>query len=244
MMLAQESVSRQEFDEVEARFRQARAALVQAEDLYKAAGERVRQAEAHLSATRVSAGDADVTAAYDGIVTAKMVDAGDLAVPGKPLFNLEKAGGHRVDIRLPEAYARSVRSGQRVSIQVEGPMPSAMEGVLDVVAPAADPASRSFLAKIRLPAGADVRAGMFARVGLAVGEDRLMSIPASAVVQQGQLTGIFVVREQGVVRFRLIRIGRRLGDRVEVLSGLSEGSRFVVDPPPGLADGARVEASS
>jgi hypothetical protein len=85
---------------------------------------------------------------------------------------------------------------------------------------------------------------MFARVALPVGEDRLMAVPATAVVQQGQLSGLFVVTPEGIARFRLIRTGRNLGDQVEVLSGLAEGSRFVVSPPPGLVDGARVEASS
>ena len=85
---------------------------------------------------------------------------------------------------------------------------------------------------------------MFARVGLTVGEDQLMTIPASALVRQGQLTGLFLVTSDDVARYRLIRTGRHLGDRIEVLSGLSEGSRFVVNPPAGLVDGARVEASS
>jgi len=243
-MLARESVSRQEFDEIDARRRQAQAALAQAEDLRKAAGQRVRQAEASLAAARVSAGDAMVTAAFDGVVTARMVDPGDLAAPGKPLLHLEKAGGHRVDIRVPEAYVRSVRTGQAVSAHVEGPTPFSMKGVVDVVAPAADPSSRSFLVKIRLPSDADVRSGMFVRVALAVGEDRLTAIPASALIQEGQLTGLYLVTAEGIAHFRLVRTGRRLGDRVEVISGLAEGCRFVVNPPPGLMDGSRVEASS
>jgi RND family efflux transporter MFP subunit len=243
-MLARESVSRQEFDEVDARQRQARALLAQSEDMQRAAGQRVRQAEAALAAASVSAGDATVRAVFDGIVAAKMVDPGDLAVPGKPLLSLEKTGGHRVDIQVPEAHVRSVHSGQAVSVRVEGPAPFSMEGVVDVVAPAADPSSRSFLVKVRLPAGSEVRSGMFARVALAVGEDRLTAIPVSALIQEGQLTGVYLVAADGSARFRLIRTGRRLGDQVEVLSGLPEGSRFVVSPPPGLVDGGRVEASS
>jgi multidrug efflux pump subunit AcrA (membrane-fusion protein) len=243
-MLSHESVSRQEFDEVDARQRQARAALAQSEDMQKAAGQRVRQAEAALAAASVSAGDATVRAVFDGIVAAKMVDPGDLAVPGKPLLSLEKTGGHRVDIQVPEAYVRSVHSGQAVSVRVEGPAPFSREGVVDVVAPAADSSSRSFLVKVRLPAGSEVRSGMFARVALAVGEDRLTAIPVSALIQEGQLTGVYLVATDGSARFRLIRTGRRLGDQVEVISGLPEGSRFVVSPPPGLVDGGRVEAPS
>jgi RND family efflux transporter MFP subunit len=243
-MLDRESVSRQEYDEVDARRRQAQAALAQTEDLQKAAGERVRQAEAALAAASVSAGDAMVAATFDGVVTARMVDPGDLAAPGRPLVKIEKAGSHRVDIWVPEAYVRSVRVGQTVSSRVEGPAPFSMEGTVDVVAPAADPSSRSFLAKVRLPSGADVRSGMFVRVALAIGEDRLTAIPASALIQEGQLTGLYLVTAEGIARFRLVRTGRRIGDQVEVVSGLAEGSRYVVDPPPGLMDGSRVEASS
>ncbi len=243
-MLSQESVSRQEFDEVDARLRQAQAALAQTENLLRAAGQRVRQAEAVLAAANVASGDAAVTAPFEGVVTAKMVEPGDLATPGKPLLKLEKAGGHQVDIQVPEAYVRSVRSGQTVSVRIEAPTARDLEGVVDLVAPAADSGSRSFLAKVRLPAGAEVRSGMFARVMLTVGEDRLIAIPASALIQEGQLTGLFTVTAEGIARFRLVRTGRRLGDKVEVFSGLTEGSRFVLDPPPGLVDGTRVEVSS
>lgn len=243
-MLAREAVSRQEFDEVASRRSQAQAALAQAEEIQKAAAERVRQAQAALAAARVAAGDAEVTAAFDGVVAARLADPGDLAAPGTPLFRLEKAGGHRVELQVPEAYAGLVPPGREVAVRIEGPAPLALTGVVDAVAPAADPASRSFLAKVRLPAAEGLRSGMFARVALPVGEGRAIFVPASAVVRQGQLTGLYTVTAEGVARFRLIRTGRRVAERFEVLSGLPEGSRYVVAPPPTLVDGAAVEASS
>jgi RND family efflux transporter MFP subunit len=243
-LLAQESVSRQEFDDVTARFRQAQASFGQSEDMLKAAVQRVRQAEAALTSARVSVADAAVKAPFDGIVTAKMVDAGDLAAPGRPLLSLEKEGGHRVDIRLPEAYVHAVRPGQTAPIRIGGTLQTPMEGVIDIVAPAADPDSRSFLVKVRLPSRGDLRSGMFARVEVVVGESQLMAIPSSAIVRQGQLTGLFVVTAENTARFRLIRTGRNMGDgMVEVLSGLPDGTRFVVNPSPELVDGASVEAS-
>ena len=242
-LLAQESVSRQEFDDVTARFRQAQASFGQSEDMQKAAVQRVRQAEAALTSARVSAADAAVKAPFDGIVTAKMVDAGDLAAPGRPLLSLEKEGGHRVDIRLPEAYVHAVRPGQTAPIRIGGTLQTPIEGVIDLVAPAADPDSRSFLVKVRLPSRGDLLSGMFARVEIIVGESQLMAIPSSAIVRQGQLTGLFVVTPENTARFRLIRTGRSLGDMVEVLSGLPDGTRFVVNPSPELVDGASVEAS-
>lgn len=243
-LLAQESVSRQEFDDVTARFRQTQASFGQSEDMLKAAVQRVRQAEAALTSARVSVADAAVKAPFDGIVTAKMVDAGDLAAPGRPLLSLEKEGGHRVDIRLPEAYVHAVRPGQTAPIRIGGTLQTPMEGVIDIVAPAADPDSRSFLVKVRLPSRGDLRSGMFARVEVVVGESQLMAIPSSAIVRQGQLTGLFVVTAENTARFRLIRTGRNMGDgMVEVLSGLPDGTRFVVNPSPELVDGASVEAS-
>ena len=117
-LIAQESVSRQEFDDVKARYRQAQAGLGQSEDMLKAAVQRVRQAEAALASARVSVADAAVTAPFDGIVTVKIVDAGDLAAPGRALLSLEKEGGHRVDIRLPEAYVGAVRPGQTAPVRI------------------------------------------------------------------------------------------------------------------------------
>lgn len=244
-LLAQESVSRQEFDDVKARFRQAQANLSQSEDMLKAAIQRVGQAEAALTSARVSAADAAVKAPFDGIVTAKMVEVGDLAAPGRPLLGLEKVGGHRIDIRLPEAYVGAVRPGQKTSVRIGETLQPPLEGVIDIVAPAADPDSRSFLVKVRLPLSGNLRSGMFARVEVTVGERQLMAIPSSAIVRQGQLTGLFLVTSENIARFRLVRTGRNMGDgKVEVLSGLLDGTRFVVNPSPELMDGSRVEASS
>jgi RND family efflux transporter MFP subunit len=245
VLLAQESVSRQEFDDVKARFRQALANLKQSEDMLKAAIQRVRQAEAALATARASSADAAVKAPFDGIVTAKMIDVGDLAAPGRPLIGLEKDLGHRVDIRLPEAYVNAVRTGQTALVSIGGNAQTPIEGVIDIISPAADSDSRSFLVKVRLPSRGNMRSGMFARAEVIVGEGQLMAIPSSAIVRQGQLTGLFLVTPENVARFRLIRTGRNLGDNmVEVLSGLPEGTRYVVDPTPELLDGSSVEASS
>lgn len=242
-LFAQESVSRQEFDDVQTRFRQAEAGLVQSEETLKAAIQRVAQFEAALASARVSAADATVKAPFDGIVTAKMVEVGELAAPGRSLLSLEKAGSHRVDIRLPEAYVDTVRLGQKVTVRIGGTPQPAIDGVIDIIAPAADPGSRSFLVKVRLPVTEGMRSGMFARVEIAVGKCRMITVPSSAVIRRGQLTGIFLVTTENVVRFRLIRTGREMGDgKLEVLSGLTDGARFVVNPSPELTDGSRVEA--
>jgi multidrug efflux pump subunit AcrA (membrane-fusion protein) len=241
-LIQEDSATRQEFDEVEARHRQAQASLKQAEQALAAARYRVQQAEAAVSAAGVASDDAAILAPYDGIVTAKMSEVGDLATAGTPFLTLESMGGYRVDVVLPEAYFSAVRLSQPVMIRIPSVGDQPLEGRVETIVPVADQSSRSFLVKIRLPADEAVRSGMFARVVIRTGEERLMLIPASAVVPQGQLTGIFIVDDDQIARFRLIRTGRHFEDSVEIITGLNEGQRFIRSPPPALVDGARVEA--
>jgi RND family efflux transporter MFP subunit len=195
-----------------------------------------------VSAAGVASDDAAILAPYDGIVTAKLSEVGDLATAGTPFFTLESMGGYRVDVVLPEAYFSAVRLNQTVMIRIPSLGDQPLEGSVETIVPVADQRSRSFLVKIRLPVDGAAKSGMFARVVIRTGEERIMLIPASAVVPQGQLTGIFIVDDNQIARFRLIRAGRRFDDAVEIITGLNEGQRFVLSPPPALVDGAHVEA--
>ncbi|MFH1991570.1 MAG: efflux RND transporter periplasmic adaptor subunit [Pseudomonadota bacterium] len=237
LLAKQESVSRQEFDEIEARQRQAEA-------MASAAGHGVQQAEAAVAAAQVSLQDASVRAPYDGIVTAKMVEPGDLAAAGTPLVSLEKTGAFRVELVIPETHVHFVSLDRKVMIRVPSLSIPSLEGTVTTIAPAADQHSRSFLVKVDLPADPAVRSGMFARVTIPMAPEGLLLIPAAALIVQGQLTGIFVVDADQIARFRLIRTGRTFGDSVEVISGLSAGIRYVASPVPRLVDGARVEVGS
>jgi len=241
-LIEEDSASRQEFDEVEARHRQAQASLKQVEQMLAAARYRVQQAAAAVSAAGVASDDAAILAPYDGIVTAKLSEVGDLATAGTPFFTLESMGGYRVDVVLPEAYFSAVRLNQSVMIRIPSLGDQPLQGSVETIVPVADQRSRSFLVKIRLPVDGAAKSGMFARVVIRTGEERIMLIPASAVVPQGQLTGIFIVDDNQIARFRLIRAGRRFDDAVEIITGLNEGQRFVLSPPPALVDGAHVEA--
>ena len=243
-MLREEAVTPQEFDAVSAHHRQAQAALTQAGAMAAAARSRVQQARAAVAAASVSHKDAVINAAYDGVMVEKLVEVGDLAAPGMPLVKIERAGNYRVDLELPEGHILSVRTGDTVAVRVPGLIDEPLEGTVATIVPAADTKSRSFLVKVRLPDAANLRSGVFARVAVPIGTGRMILVPTSAVVHEGQLTGIYIVDPDQIARFRLIRTGRSLGKTIEVLSGLQEGARFVVAPPPGFSDGAKVEADS
>ena len=241
-LLKGEAITQADFEGAEARHRQAQAALKQADAAVKAAQSHVRQARAAVDAARVARTDAKVTAPFEGRVTAKLVDAGDLAAPGKPLIVMERIGGYRVDLEVPESYAHLIRAGQPVAVRVPAAGPAVLEGTVEVVVPAANPRSRTSVVQVGVPTSETLRSGMFARAALTVAERPLMRIPVSAVVNKGQLTGVFIVDQDDTARFRLIRTGRAAGDQVDVISGLAPGTRLVAAPPLQLANGSAVEA--
>jgi multidrug efflux pump subunit AcrA (membrane-fusion protein) len=241
-LFADQSVSRQELDEADARERQARAALAQAQGLAQAARERVKQAEASVSGAAVPIRDAAIRAPYDGVVTAKWVEEGGLASPGTPLFALEKSEGYQAELVVPEAYYHALKLNEKVKLRIPALGDRSVEGVIGIVVPAADPQSRSFVVKVDIPRDEGVRAGMFARAAIDTGKEDLLLAPATAIVHQGGLTGIYLVAPDQTARFRLVRVGRAFGDLLEVLSGLKPGDSFVAAQPPQMLDGARVEA--
>ncbi|MEW6667802.1 MAG: efflux RND transporter periplasmic adaptor subunit [Thermodesulfobacteriota bacterium] len=237
----EDSVSAQEFDEVEARYKQAQAATAQAKALVETAAARVREAEARLASAAVTQKDSVIRSPEEGVITAKRVEAGDLAAPGTPLLSMDTIHGYRVDMVLPETHIGGVKPGLRVSVTIPAYGEEPFEGTIRTVVPAADQRSRSFLVKVDIPKDLPAKSGMFARVRIPISQTRLLLVPSKAVVRQGQLTGLFIVDAEGIARFRLIRLGRPFEESVEVLSGLNPGDRFVAQTDPMLADGTRVE---
>jgi RND family efflux transporter MFP subunit len=219
-LLKEQSASQQEFDQAQARYREAQAAA---------------------DAARVSQKDAMVRAPYDGRVVAKMIDAGDLASPGTPFVTIEQEGLFCTDLVLPERYIQAVRLGLGVNVRVPAMNDKEFSGEVGRIVPLADARSRSFQIKVRMPEGPDFKSGMFARVFIPVGGAGRLLIPQTAIVTEGQLDGIFVVDDQQIARFRLVRTGKVFGDQVEVLSGLSDGQRYVQTVTPELQDGVKVK---
>jgi multidrug efflux pump subunit AcrA (membrane-fusion protein) len=117
-LLEGEAITRETFETVESQHKQAQAALSRAQAMVAAAQSRIRQAQAAVKAATVVRKDARLVAPFDGRVTAKLADAGALAAPGTPLLTLEREGGYRIDLVVPEAYIQSIRTGQPVEVRI------------------------------------------------------------------------------------------------------------------------------
>lgn len=239
------SVSAQEFDEVTARRHAAEAALAaaRAQQQQAAAGHARAREEARAAATL--AGYARVVAPFDGLVVRRHVDAGAMAAPGMPLVTVEQTARYRLETTVDAAAAAALRAGMTARVALDAVPGRTFEGRLAEIEAGADPGTHTVRVKVDLPAaaagGGEIRSGLFGRAWLARGERQALLVPQTAVVERGQLRAVFVVDREGVARLRLVTLGRAAAGRVEVLSGLGEGERYVVAPGTRELEGQRVE---
>jgi len=200
----------------------------------------LEQAKANLSAAQAMLGYAEIRTPISGFVTAKRVEAGDMAGPGAPLFTVEDLSRIKVIVQVPEAQVVGVAAGQAARVRVDV-LDEEREARVDRVAPAGDPLSRTFEVQLLLDNPDErIKSGMFVRAKLGRGARPALLTPQSAVVRRGALTGLFIVDADGAARLRWVRLGRDRDGQVEVISGLAPGERFVVSPPASLTDGAPV----
>jgi RND family efflux transporter MFP subunit len=239
-----ESVSAQERDEVRSRRDAAEAAQAQAVAGLETAEQQVMEARAALVAAGADRGDTFVRAPFDGRITARLVEPGDLASPGRPLLAMEANEGFRVRMPLPESHRGAVYPGQPLAVNLPALEPEWFPAPVEEILPTTDAATRSVAVRLGLPPRDDLSAGLYARVRVPVGETRALRIPESAVVHQGQLTGVFTIGEDLTARFTLVRTGAAQDGRIEILSGLEDGQRIVVDPPVALHHGRKVREAA
>lgn len=230
-LFREEAVTRQELDNRRADRDVADQGVARAEARLAAAREGARAAGAVAGYTRI-------TAPLAGIVTAKQVERGMTIFPGMPLLTVEEEGSYRLEAAVPESMVAKVRVGETVRVSVDGAGVAASGRVAEVV-PAADPASRTFTAKVDI-AGKGLKSGMFGRVFLATGERKGILVPRAAVVERGALTSVWVVDGQNIARMRLVKPGMVQGDRVEILAGLSAGERVVTGGVEKVVEGVEV----
>jgi RND family efflux transporter MFP subunit len=243
-LVAGESVSPQEFDEVKAKHLAARAAVHRARSMVLAAENRVGLARAGLDAAAATSGDTQLKAPYDGVIMEKRVEPGDLASPGLALLRMEGAEGYRAVFVLEEGKIGDVRPGQSLEAVLPALRSPRVTGTVEAVMPSADAATRSVEVKLSLPDVPGLRSGLFVRVFIPGPETRIIRIPETAVVRRGQLTGLYKVDETKTIRFRLIRLGNPMAGAVEVLSGVKPGDCYVLTPGPQVEDGALAEEAS
>ena len=229
------SVSPQEFDEVKARYQAAEARR----DMARAAQ---TQAKAALQQAHTALGYTRILAPFDGLVTEKKADVGALVSPGMPIFTVEDLHRYRLEATVNETDLRYVRMGQQAPVIIDAVGDRELKGRVVEIVPAADAASRSFLVKIEIPSDPALRSGLFGRAQFSRGERSSLLIPRTAVVERGQLQGIYVLDQNKIAGLRYITLGKPSGAQVEVLAGLQAGETLISDPGSRELIGKKIES--
>ena len=242
------AISRQAYDEITAKQRESIAGVNSAAGQRKAIEAKrteitaqIQAAQANLDQVRTLLSYARILSPFDGLVTAKNVEVGDMASPGLRLLQVEDNQHYRVEASIDEtrftALGSACNVGSTLPIVIDALDNQTVNGTVVEIIPSADPQTRSFQIKVELAGNEKLRSGMFARIRLPYGQESILCIPHTAVVQRGQLTNVFVVGEDNRVRLRLVTLGVEKDGKCEVLSGVSEGEQIAVTETKSLRDG-------
>jgi RND family efflux transporter MFP subunit len=214
---------------------------------YEQASGAVEQASGAVAAASSVAGDARVTAPFDGRVAQKMVEVGDLAAPGRPLMKIESIAGRRLTISIPESLMQQAKLqiGAHLTIRIDSrPDLGSLQGTVVEVAPGADPASHSLQAKIDLPV-AELTTGAAGRAWIRTATRSAIAVPNDAILRQGGLNLVVIRTDKGIAASRVVTVGQEMADdKVEILSGLAGGETVLIGLATTPATGSTVEALS
>jgi len=221
-------ITKQEFDQYTT---QKNVAQLQ----YQQAQAGVQQARAGLGEVKVYQSYARVTAPVSGIVTQRNIDLGSTAIQGQPLLTIEAPGKSELVANIDESYLDKVKEGEDVTLEING---KTIKRKITKVVKHIDPTTRTFRAKVDITG---LAGGQFAKINIPIAKKDAITVPKSAIVEKGELTGVYAVDSENVISYRLIRTGKTYGDKVEVLSGLSDGDKIITVGVEKAIDGGKLD---
>ncbi|MEI6330936.1 MAG: efflux RND transporter periplasmic adaptor subunit [Pseudanabaena sp. ELA645] len=248
------AVSKSVLDDANTALEQARARVAQSEAGIRQSQAAIDQTQAAVSRAELSVISSDVSESYgtifapfDGVVVQKMAYEGEMAAPGTPLLKVENPNKLELEISVPEENLRFVRVGQSVKVQFDA-VNQSLNATIQQIVPASNAQSRSFLVKIPLNNSGKLISGMFGRIALPIGATKeTLLIPTTALIQRGQLQGVYVVENvedkaisKTIAMMRWVKTGKTQDGQVEIVSGLKAGDRIVTSNIAQLSDGQAV----
>ena len=226
-LYAEKALSQQEMDQVETQKKMADSEYERA----KAAYEEAVAYEGH----------ARIKSPMAGTITSKKIDRGSMTIPGQALLTIEGEAALYVEAFADETLTRRLSKGMTADVAIEAENRQ-IRGFIRNIVPAVDPHSRSFLIKIGLPPTSGLKSGLYARVRIPVGKKEILLVPQGSVVSKGQLTGVYVVGQNGVVTYRLVKTGKGYDDgKIEILSGLAKNEQIISEGTQKAIDGGIVQ---
>lgn len=218
--------------------------------VYEAGGisaQQIEQAKAQLDVQREAVANLkkniEVRSPISGVVTARNYESGDLFA-AQPILHIMQIDPLKVIANISEQYFQNVKVGMPVELKVDIFPEETFAGTVSLIYPALDPATRTFKVEVKVPnAKRTLRPGMFARTTFNMGEKVGVMVPDVAIQKQVGTAEryLYVIKGDSVAERRKVEVGRQVGDRVDILSGVKEGEQVAVTALSKLYDGAPVE---
>lgn len=228
-LFEEKSATQKELDDITANFRMAEARL-------EAARQMKNEVNAQFSY-------ADLRAPFNGVVTNRFINPGDMANPGIPLLEVEAPGKYQVLTLVPESEITKIKQGMKVQVGLNS-LGVNVPGEVVEVSSSSKNTGGQYRVKVAISeTNAPILTGMYATVKFPIkanDQPKAALIPKEAIVYKGQLSGVYTVSESNTALLRWLRLGRSYGDRVEVLSGLSADESFIVSSNGKLYNGAKI----
>ncbi|WP_297798224.1 efflux RND transporter periplasmic adaptor subunit [uncultured Eudoraea sp.] len=229
ILFNENSATQKELDDITANYNMSKARL-------EAARQMKNEVNAQFSYS-------DLRAPFNGVVTNKFIKPGDMASPGMPLLEVEAPGKYQVLTLVPESDITKIKKGMKVAVSLNS-INENIEGEVVELSSSSKNTGGQYHVKVALSeTNVPILSGMYATVDFPVAADnqsRAVLIPIDAIIQKGQLSGVYTVSERNTALLRWLRLGRSYGDRVEVLSGLTTGESFILSSNGKLYNGAKI----
>lgn len=239
---AHEAEARIDFDRFKKLFEKKLVAanlFTKAELGLQLASQEHQAAKATVERIKIEKQYAELKSPVSGIVINRHKQAGDIAIPGTAILTIEDPDNIVLKTYIKEDLANDVVIGKEALISVDA-INKQIKGIVTQVVPATDAATHSFMVKITPEDTKNLRTGMFARAEFIVGFKQAIVIPAAAIHSRADIPGVYIVDDQDLAHFRMIRTGRILEDAIEVVSGLHNGDRIVISSDTPIFSGNRI----
>ncbi len=218
----------------------SQAVLDAKEAAHKAALSAHEQATAGLKVQANQSSYATLVADADGVVTGIDAEVGQVVAPGTPVVRLARSGDIEVRVSIPEDRVEAMRRSTAVTVRTWANQDATLEGHVREVAPAADPATRTFTAKIALPkAGPEIRLGMTATVAFAAAMPAGIRLPLTALLDDHGKTSVWII-DNGKVKLQPVQLAGAVGNEIMVAGGLNPGQEIVTAGVNLLREGQKV----
>jgi RND family efflux transporter MFP subunit len=234
-------VPRQALDDAETALQSKRASYDASLQTAKNLRASIQASEATMKLADRQFRDTQIRAPFDGYIEKRLVQLGELVKAQMPVIAVVRVDPLKVIAEIPEKMAPWIKDGQPVELHVDAYPQRKFEGKVSRISPAVNTATRAFPFEALVPnRDAVLKPGTFARVHIESGrEDQVLTLPYDALQYRYGVNRVFVV-DNDKLNVRELKVGDRMGDRIEILSGVSAGDRVAVTDVEKLIDGGKV----